>query len=137
MKTLLSALTAWSGCRAARWYLERSSRKDTAHFGGRVQLTTLWNHGAAFGLPIPKVGLTAASVGALVVLLTQKKEHPVATGLILGGGLSNLQERLREGKVYDYLRFPTAPGRLKRYVYNLADLAIFLGGIGLLLRKKK
>ena len=56
---------------------------------------------------------------------------------MLGGGLSNLMERLLHGKVYDYLQFPKAPGRLKRYVYNLADFAILLGGIGLLLRKKK
>ena len=137
MKTVLSALTTWSGCRAARWYLERSSRKDSEYFGGRIYLTALWNHGAAFGLHIPKAWLNAASVGALAVLLTQRKEHPTAVGMILGGGISNLQERITEGKVYDYVRFPKAPGRLKRYVYNLADFAIFLGGMGLLLRKRK
>ena len=29
----------------------------------------------------------------------------------------------------DYLRFPAAPGKLKKYVYNLADLALFLGAL--------
>ena len=137
MKTNFSALATWSGCRAARWYLERSSRRDTEYFGGRVRLTTLWNYGAAFGLPIPKGWLPVVSAGALLTLLTQRKEHPVAVGLILGGGLSNLQERWSQGKVYDYVRFPKAPGRWKRYVYNLADFAIFLGGIALLRRKRK
>ena len=137
MKTVFSALGTWSACRAAKWYLDRSSRKDTAHLGGRIRLRTLWNHGAAFGLPIRKTWLPAVSVGALAVLLTQKRSHPLATGLILGGGMSNLQERLAEGKVYDYVQFPKAPGRLKHYVYNLADFAIFLGGLGLLLPGRK
>ena len=61
----------------------------------------------------------------------------VGVGLILGGGVSNLTERLKTGKVYDYVQFPKAPGRLKQYVYNLADFAIFLGGMLLVLRRKK
>ena len=49
--------------------------------------------------------------------------------LVLGGGLSNLLERLRHGKVYDYLAFPKAPKPVNRYVYNLADIAILIGGL--------
>ena len=136
MKTILSALSTWGVCCMTRWYLDRSSRKDTAYLGGRVRLRTLWNHGAAFGLPIPKNWLTAVSAGALAALLTQKRRHPVSVGLILGGGFSNLLERVREGRVYDYIHFPKAPGPLKRYVYNLADFAIFAGCLGLLLAGK-
>ena len=46
-------------------------------------------------------------------------------------------ERLRQGKVYDYVQFPKAPGRLKQYIFNLADFAILLGGLCLSLRKKR
>ena len=60
----------------------------------------------------------------------------MGVGLILGGGLSNLLERLRQGKVYDYVQFPKAPGRIKQYIFNLADFAIRLGGLCLSLRKK-
>ena len=81
--------------------------------------------------------IAAASVVLLGVLWSKRKEHPVSTGLVLGGGLSNLLERLRQGKVYDYVQFPKAPGRWSRYVYNLADFAIMLGGVGLALKKKK
>ena len=136
-------LTTWiagmtlGGCTAARWYLDRTSRRDSEHAGGWIKLKTLWNEGAAFGLPVKPSALTAASASFLTLLWTRRKEHPVGTGLVLGGGLSNLMERLLHGRVYDYIQFPKAPGRLKRYVYNLADLAILLGGIGLLLRKKK
>lgn len=136
MKTVLTALTTWSACRAAKWYLDRSSRRDTAYLGGQVRLRTLWNHGAAFGLPVQKNWLPAISAGALAALMTQKRNHPVSVGLILGGGLSNLLERVREGRVYDYIHFPKAPGLLKRYVYNLADFAVFAGCVGLLFSGK-
>lgn len=48
-----------------------------------------------------------------------------------------LWERLRHGRVFDYLQFPKAPGALRRYVYNLADLAILAGAVTLLLRKRR
>ena len=136
MKTVLTALTTWSACRGTRWYLDRSSRRETTHLGGCVKLTALWNHGAAFGLPLGRKWLPVLSGAALTALLMQRKKAPVAAGLILGGGLSNLQERVGEGRVYDYLRFPKVPKPLNRYVYNLADLAVFAGSLALVLREK-
>ena len=130
----IAALTLGS-CVAARWYLDRPSCREKEHAGGRVRLKALWNEGAAFSLPIGRDVVTAASVVLLGVLWTKRKEHPVSTGLVLGGGLSNLLERLRQGKVYDYVQFPKAPGRWSRYVFNLADFAIILGGVGLMSRK--
>ena len=128
MKTVFTALAAYSGCAAARWYLDRSSRRDADFLGGRVRLKSLWNEGAAFGLPIPRRALPLASAAALVLLWNGRKRCPLGTGLILGGGLSNFQERARERKVFDYLQFPRAPRPLDRYVFNLADLCIFAGG---------
>lgn len=136
-------LTTWiagmtlGGCTAVRWYLDRTNRRDTEHVKGHVKLKTLWNEGAAFGFPVKPSTLIAASASLLALLWTRRKEHPISIGLVLGGGLSNLMERLLHGKVYDYIQFPKAPGKLKRYVYNLADFSILLGGIGLLFRKKK
>ena len=57
----------------------------------------------------------------------------LGAGLALGGGLSNLYERLRGRGVLDYLRFPRLPGRVKRLVFNAADLAIFAGLLLMLL----
>lgn len=124
--TLFTALAAASGCTAARWYLDRSTRRDADYWKGRVRLKAVWNEGAAFGLPIPALPLTSAA--ALGLLWSGRKRCPLGTGLILGGGLSNLCERLTEGRVYDYLQFPRAPKPLDRYVFNLADLCIFTGG---------
>lgn len=137
MLTILIALTALGACTAARWYLDRTSRRDEEFLKGRVRLKSLWNEGAAFGLPIRPGALLAASAATLGLMWSQRRRSPLGVGLILGGGVSNLLERLKTGKVYDYVQFPKAPGRLKQYVYNLADFAIFLGGILLVLRRKK
>ena len=137
MLTAFIAALTLGGCVAARWYLDRPSRREKEHAGGRVRLKALWNEGAAFSLPIGRDVVTAASVVLLGVLWNKRKEHPVSTGLVLGGGLSNLLERLRQGKVYDYVQFPKAPARWSRYVFNLADFAIILGGVGLMSRKKR
>ena len=137
MLTVFTALTTLGGCTAAWWYLNRSSRRDSEYAGGQVKLRSLWNEGAAFGLDIRFDMVVAASFAALGALWTQRKRSPVGVGLILGGGLSNLLERLRQGKVYDYVQFPKAPGRIKQYIFNLADFAILLGGLCLSLRKKK
>ena len=137
MLTAFIAALTLGGCVAARWYLDRPSRREKEHVGGQVRLKALWNEGAAFSLPIGRSVVTAVSAALLGVLWARRKEHPVSTGLVLGGGLSNLLERLRQGKVYDYVQFPKAPGRWSRYVYNLADFAIILGGVGLMSRKKR
>ena len=64
MLTVCAALAVWGGCAAARRYLDRTSRRETEFWGGRVRLTALWNPGAAFGLPIPERCLSAASGAA-------------------------------------------------------------------------
>lgn len=129
MLTAFTALAAYSGCTAIRWYFNRSSCREEEFLGGRVRLKALWNKGAAFGLPIPSKALPLASAAALgAVWASRNRWCPIGAGLLLGGGLSNLQERVRRGEVFDYIQFPQAPGPLRRYVFNLADLAILLGG---------
>ena len=137
MLTIMIALGVLAACTAARWSLDRPARRESEHAGGLVRLTKLWNKGASFGLPIPQRAVMALSCLGLGFLWTQRRRSPLGTGLVLGGGLNNFLERLRAGKVFDYIKFPKAPGALRRYVYNLADLAILLGGIVLLLGKRR
>ncbi|MDO4732426.1 MAG: signal peptidase II [Bacillota bacterium] len=48
--------------------------------------------------------------------------------LLYSGGLSNLLDRFIRGYVLDYFSFPKCRWkRLRRIVFNLADMAIFLG----------
>lgn len=133
MITLLTAALTVTACTLARWYLERPGRRERSALGGRIKLTALWNRGAAFGLPLGREALMVLSALVLGVTVLFRRRSPFGAGLVLGGGLSNLWERLRYGKVLDYLRFPAAPGKLKKYVYNLADLALFLGALWLAL----
>ena len=102
-----------------------------------MRLKSLWNEGAAFGLPIRPGALLAASAATLGLMWSQRKRSPLGVGLILGGGVSNLWERVRHGSVYDYVRFPKAPEPVCRYVFNLADFAIFLGAAEILAGKGK
>ena len=133
MITLLTAALTLTACTLARWYLERPGRRERSALGGRIKLTALWNRGAAFGLPLGREALMVLSALVLGVTVLFRRRSPFGAGLVLGGGLSNLWERLRDGKVLDYLRFPAAPGKLKKYVYNLADLSLFLGALWLAL----
>ena len=137
MITLLIASVTLLAAFCARWYLHRSSRGEETFLSGRVSLTALWNEGAAFALPLSRFFVAALSIGSLIFAWCRRRCAPLGAGLLLGGGLSNLYERLRHGKVYDYLRFPKAPGPIKGYVYNLADFAIFLGAILLVFCRKK
>ena len=129
MRTLLTALVTLGACQAAKRKLDVPARQDAEYAQGRVKLTALRNESAAFGLPVSRCVLQGVSAAALGLVLGRRKEHPVSAGLILGGGLSNLLERVSCGSVYDYVQFPKAPGKLKRYVFNLADFAIFAGGL--------
>ena len=57
----------------------------------------------------------------------------LAYSLILGGGFSNLYDRLTLGYVVDYFRFSKMPKPIRKLVFNFADIAVFLGGFLVLL----
>ena len=127
----------FAACVGLRRYLDRPERTDREFGNGRIRLTALWNEGAAFSLPLKRGWVVLLSILILPFVWLFRRRSPLGAGLALGGGLSNLWERVRYGRVYDYVRFPKLP-RLWRYVWNLADFAIVLGGtlLALLDRKK-
>lgn len=138
---ILTACTAGAVaalCARIRRSLEREDQGPASFWEGRVRIKKCYNRGAAFGLPgLHGRGLIAASCAALLVFLAEGSRKPLAVGLVLGGGLSNLWERLCRGCVLDYISLPKAPGFLKRYLYNIADIAIFLGALLSLLRGRR
>jgi len=92
-------------------------------------LTYIMNPGAAFGLLAHQTSLFVTVTVLLVagVLLGYRKLPPGRNllrhglGLVLGGALGNLADRLRYGRVVDFLDFRVWP------VFNLADTAIVIG----------
>ena len=136
MKTALTGLAVFAACGAVRRHLERKECRTAEYAGGRVCLTALRNEQGAFGLRLQKPALLALSGAALGMAVLLRRRSPIGAGLLLGGGAGNFWERLRHGSVYDYVRFPKAPGRLKRYVFNLADFAILAGSLLLAWERK-
>ena len=59
------------------------------------------------------------------------REH-ISAGLLIGGALGNVVDRLVYGYVLDFLN-NSLPGWSNPFVYNLADVFIFAGAIGLIL----
>ena len=61
-------------------------------------------------------------------VLTAHNLHVVqqaAFGFILGGGLSNIYDRIMEGKVVDFMNMGI--GTLRTGIFNVADMSIMLG----------
>ncbi len=76
------------------------------------------------GIPLMVI---SAMAGALCSLLQGKGKTAQKLGLsiIIGGALSNLYDRLVRGYVVDY--FSIEWNRLKKVVFNLGDMFVFLG----------
>jgi len=105
---------------------------------GVLQLNYTTNSGGAFGLgqsaPWLFAGATVVVVAAIVAASLRLRHGPtaVALGLILGGGIGNLTDRalrgdgVLSGRVVDFIDFRVWP------VFNLADSAIVVGALLLL-----
>lgn len=101
---------------------------------GILRATYVVNSGSAFGLfPDQTLLLTFASLVGIGVLLYFYRTHPVdslmlrlSLGLMLGGAMGNLIDRVRLGHVVDFIDVGAWP------VFNLADSAIVVGLIGLM-----
>ena len=87
------------------------------------------NTGIAFGLfaeaTFAVILVTGAAVAAMLVFFARSGQRhpllPVSLGLVLGGSVSNLVDRVRLGHVTDFLDFDYWPA------FNLADTFIVVG----------
>jgi signal peptidase II len=100
-------------------------------FSDYVRIWPVHNTGALFGLfPDQAVLFAALSIGvvALIVwfhgqsVVTNGWLATLALGLLLGGAVGNLADRLRLGYVVDFVDMGI--GNLRFYTYNVADAAI-------------
>ncbi|WP_170762871.1 signal peptidase II [Ruegeria lacuscaerulensis] len=85
------------------------------------------------------IGISLAiSVGVLIWLMrtTPSKLMLVCGGLLIGGALANVVDRVLYGYVLDFLNMSCC-GINNPFVFNLADVFIFAGAIGLVLFEGK
>jgi len=107
---------------------------DQRHVLPGLQLVRATNSGVAFSLfagSAVAVTLIAFVVLAVVLALFERyRAVPLLwlpTGMIVGGALGNLIDRVRLGAVTDFIKLPDWPA------FNLADSAITLGVVALVL----
>jgi signal peptidase II len=98
-----------------------------------IQLVNTRNHGVAFGfLPGSQAVVTILIALALLILLAYFARHAtrpmmwLPTGLLIGGALGNILDRLRDGSVTDFIKLP-----LGWPPFNLADASITIGILAL------
>lgn len=113
--------------------LHRLPRK---YAGGKFQIDCVHNHGLAFNFLakyplLPKI-LSAVMFAAVAVLgiplLFADGVRCLAQfglALMLGGGASNIADRVRKGYVVDYMNVQTPP--VKKLYFNIGDVGILAG----------
>jgi signal peptidase II len=112
---------------------------DPIHLVWTLRLALTFNSGTAFGLGRGSTGVILAGVIVLVVVLVGMSSRAsrtatwpatLAMGLLLGGALGNLADRLfrhHHGSVIDFIDLRWWP------VFNVADACITVGAILLVL----
>ena len=98
-----------------------------------VSLVHVRNTGVAFGAfsggGLVVVALVTVALGALLYyFLTHLDKRLVwlPTGMLLGGSIGNIIDRVRDGAVTDFVKLPAWPA------FNVADVAITFGVLVLL-----
>ena len=94
-----------------------------------VKLSNVRNDGIAFGLLEGAADwvVLALTIGALAMLVAYFAAHAsrpglwLAVGLVVGGALGNLADRIRIGAAIDFVDPPLWPA------FNVADVAIVIG----------
>lgn len=98
-----------------------------------VNLVHVRNTGVAFSLfssgGTLVLMLTLAALAALIGYLALRPERPglwLPTGMLIGGAVGNLIDRISSGAVTDFIKLPLWPA------FNVADMSITFGVLALL-----
>jgi signal peptidase II len=144
---LLVALLTCAADQAVKFWLLNGvhlADSGTIALAPFVAIVLAWNTGISYGLfpqqsTLGVWGLFAFKVVAVIFLwgwLTraQTRLTAAALGLIIGGAVGNALDRLHWPGVMDFVLFhiDTAGFTFRWYVFNIADVAIVAGVVGLL-----
>ena len=110
---------------------------------GAFNLTLVWNGGMSFGLfrggaDLSRWALAVFAVGVACVLAwwvrrSDKRLFALAAGCLIGGAIGNVIDRFRFGSVVDFLDFNSLMHGYFPWVFNVADAAINVGAVALLI----
>ncbi|SCY87544.1 signal peptidase II [Microvirga guangxiensis] len=114
--------------------------KEPVEFAPFINLIVVWNRGISYGLfqqdgdlgrwVLIIVSILAAIGLSIWIRRTRAKLLALSLGLIVGGAIGNVIDRLAYGAVFDFIQFQV--GDWSWYVFNVADAAIVAGVVGLL-----
>ncbi|WP_371225179.1 signal peptidase II [Roseovarius sp. 2305UL8-3] len=104
-------------------------------------LRMAWNYGINFGLfaqdsPWVRWVLIAVALTISAAVLWWVHNDPagrwqkIAAGLLVGGALGNVVDRLIYGAVADFINMSCC-GFENPYAFNIADIAVFIGAFGM------
>ncbi|TNC48785.1 signal peptidase II [Rubellimicrobium rubrum] len=134
---LLDQATKWL---VVHW-LDLRTRLEIDVLPPLVNFRMAWNRGVNFGLFADVdmrwvlIALALAISGFVVVWVTREggsRLVHVSAGLLVGGALGNVIDRALYGAVADFLNMSCC-GIENPYAFNVADIAVFAGAVGLVL----
>lgn len=140
MRVLWIAGAAVVADQASKWLVMETMAlgESVPVLGSFFRLTYIHNPGAVFGLRLGGTYVHLLFAGVALVLLGSMLWRMPATerlgrtglGLVLGGAVGNVVDRVRFGSVVDFLDFGI--GSLRWWVFNVADACVTVGA-GLLI----
>lgn len=136
---VLDQLTKW----LVVWGLDLANRGAIDLVAPWLTFRMAWNRGINFGIgssdqEIVRWGLVIVSlaisawVWRWVWRSTPTRLARISGGLLIGGALGNVVDRVLYGAVADFLNMSCC-GIENPYAFNVADIAIFAGAFGLVL----
>lgn len=108
-----------------------------------LTLRMAWNEGINFGLFAGAGDMMrwilialALAISAWIVVWMRRDRHgrwvQISAGLVIGGAIGNIVDRVIYGAVADFLNMSCC-GFENPWSFNVADIAIFVGAVGLIL----
>ncbi len=134
---LCVAIAAFLIDQLTKWLVQGYFANDHVQYsiGNFFNLVEAWNTGVSFSMfnnggIIGALVLSAFAIGVIVFMLFWLKKETnvlvqIALGLIIGGALGNVVDRIRFGAVYDFLDFYC--GQWHWPAFNMADSFICVG----------
>ena len=121
--------------------LDLSGRLNITVISGFINFNMAWNEGINFGLfanssEIMRIFLIIISILICMgIFFWAIKQNSILlllfSSLIIGGALGNVVDRIIYGAVADFLNI-TCCGIYNPYSFNIADISIFFGVVGLI-----